>query len=192
MPPKCKFTRSEIIQAALDIARTEGISYITARALGTKLGSSSKPIFSVFDNMEEVQTEVKKAAKALYAEYVKRGLGEKSAFKGVGIQYILFAIKEPKLFQLLFMSEQHQKPTVANVLPVIDENYPEILLSVQNSYALQKNDAEKLYRHLWIYTHGIAVLCATNLCTFTPEEMSKMLTEVCISVLNEIKGGKAQ
>ena len=65
MPPKCKFTRSEIIQAALDIARTQGISYITARALGTKLGSSSKPIFSIFDNMEEVQTEVKKAAKAL-------------------------------------------------------------------------------------------------------------------------------
>ena len=51
MPPKCKFTRSEIIQAALDIARTQGVSYITARALGTKLGSSSKPIFSIFDNM---------------------------------------------------------------------------------------------------------------------------------------------
>lgn len=192
MPPKCKFTRSEIIQAALDIARTEGISFITARALGTKLGSSSKPIFSIFYNMEEVQIEVKKAAKALYAEYVKRGLEDKPAFKGVGMQYILFAIKEPKLFQLLFMSEQQQKPTVANVLPVIDENYPEILLSVQNSYDLQKNDAEKLYRHLWIYTHGIAVLCATNMCIFTPEEMSKMLTEACISVLNEIKGGKVQ
>lgn len=192
MPPKCKFTRSEIIQSALDIARTEGISFITARALGTKLGSSSKPIFSIFYNMEEVQIEVKKAAKALYAEYVKRGLEDKPAFKGVGMQYILFAIKEPKLFQLLFMSEQQQKPTVANVLPVIDENYPEILLSVQNSYDLQKNDAEKLYRHLWIYTHGIAVLCATNMCIFTPEEMSKMLTEACISVLNEIKGGKVQ
>ena len=192
MPPKCKFTRSEIIQAALDIALTEGISFITARALGTKLGSSSKPIFSIFYNMEEVQIEVKKAAKALYAEYVKRGLEDKPAFKGVGMQYILFAIKEPKLFQLLFMSEQQKKPTVANVLPVIDENYPEILLSVQNSYDLQKNDAEKLYRHLWIYTHGIAVLCATNMCIFTPEEMRKMLTEACISVLNEIKGGKAQ
>ena len=192
MPPKCKFTRSEIIQSALDIARTEGISFITARALGTKLGSSSKPIFSIFYNMEEVQIEVKKAAKALYAEYVKRGLEDKPAFNGVGMQYILFAIKEPKLFQLLFMSEQQQKPTVANVLPVIDENYPEILLSVQNSYDLQKNEAEKLYRHLWIYTHGIAVLCATNMCIFTPEEMSKMLTEACISVLNEIKGGKVQ
>ena len=192
MPPKCKFTRDEIIQAALDIARTEGAASITARALGAKLGSSSKPIFSVFENMEEVQSEVQKAAKALYAEYIQDGLNQELAFKGVGTQYIRFAIKEPKLFQLLFMSEQQQKPAVATVLPIIEENYYQILFSVQNGYGVNKNDAEKLYRHLWIYTHGIAVLCATNMCLFTAEEISKMMTEVCMSLLKEIKGGKAQ
>ena len=189
MPPKCKFTREEIIQAALDIARNEGIDFVTARAVGTKLGSSSKPIFSVFENMEEVQGEVIKAAKALYAEYVRVGLEQVPAFKEVGTQYILFAIKEPKLFQLLFMSEQPQKPSVSGVLPIIDESYEQILLSVQNGYDLDKENSERLYRHLWIYTHGIAVLCATNMCSFTAEEISGMLTEVCRSLLNTIKGG---
>lgn len=189
MPPKCKFTREEIIQAALDIARNEGIDFVTARALGTKLGSSSKPIFSVFENMEAVQDEVIKAAKALYAEYVRVGLEQVPAFKGVGTQYILFAIKEPKLFQLLFMSEQPQKPSVSGVLPIIDESYEQILLSVQNGYDLDKENSERLYRHLWIYTHGIAVLCATNMCSFTAEEISGMMTEVCRSLLNTIKGG---
>lgn len=192
MPPKCKFTREEIIQAALDIARAEGITAITARALGAKLGSSPKPVFSIFENMEEVQQEVVAAAKQLYGGYVENGLKQRQipAFKGVGMEYIKFALREPKLFQLLFMSEQAQKPAVTNVLPMIDDNYSQILLSVQDSYALNEDDAEKLYRHLWIYTHGIAVLCATNMCTFTAEEMSKMLTEVCVSVLKEIKGGK--
>ena len=192
MPPKCKFTREEIIQAALDIAKNEGTASITARSLGAKLGSSSKPIFSVFENMEEVQAEVQKAAKALYAEYVQVGLHQELAFKGVGTQYILFAMKEPKLFQLLFMSEQSQKPSVAGILPIIDESYEQILLSVQNGYGLGKKDAENLYRHLWIYTHGIAVLCATNMCSFTAEEISRMMTEVCISLLKEIKGGKTK
>ena len=190
MPPKCKFTKDEIIQTALDIARAEGVVSITARALGTKLGSSSKPIFSVFENMEEVQAEVRKAAKALYAAYVQNGLDQEPAFKGVGMQYILFAIQEPKLFQLLFMSEQQQRPAVANVLPVIDENYNKILLSVQNGYDLTRAEAEKLYRHLWIYTHGIAVLCATNMCVFTAEETSRMMTEVFRSLLKEIKKGE--
>lgn len=192
MPPKCRFTREEIIQAALQIARNEGIASITARALGAKLGSSSKPIFSVFENMEEVQAEVRKAAKALYAEYVYIGLQQEPAFKGVGTQYILFAIKEPKLFQLLFMSEQSQKLSVAGILPMIDENYDQILLSVQNGYHLGEKDAENLYRHLWIYTHGIAVLCATNMCLFTVEEISRMMTEIFRGLLKEIQGGMTE
>ncbi len=192
MPPKCKFTREEIIKTALDLTREEGINAVTARALGAKLASSSKPIFSVFENMEEVQAEVQKAAKALYAEYIQVGLQQEPAFKGVGMQYILFAIKEPKLFQLLFMSEQPQKPSVAGVLPIIDENYDQILQSVQNGYGLDEKDAENLYRHLWIYSHGIAVLCATNMCSFTAEEIGKMMSEVFVGLLKEIKGGKTE
>ena len=193
MPPKCKFTREEIIQAALDIARNEGVSAVTARALGAKLMSSSKPIFSVFENMDEVQAEVQKAAKALHAEYIQVGLQQKPAFKGVGMQYILFAIKEPKLFQLLFMSEQPQKPSVEGILPIIDESYDQILQSIQNGYGLGKKDAENLYRHLWIYSHGIAVLCATNMCSFTTEEIGKMMSEIFVGLLKEIKeGGKTE
>ena len=190
MPPTAKFTKEQIIAAGLDIIRVEGLENLSARAIGKKLGSSACPIFTVFENMDEVQAEVKKAAAALYGEYIKEGLKETPAFKGVGMQYIRFAIQEPKLFQLLFMTEQPNKPTTSSVLPVIDENYSEILLSVKKSYGLHENDAEKLYRHLWIYSHGIAVLCATNMCAFTPEEIGNMLTEVRVSVLNEIKGGK--
>jgi len=192
MPPKCKFTREEIIQAALDIARSEGVTAITARALGAKLGSSPKPIFSVFENMEEVQAEVLKAAKALYAGYVQTGLHREIAFKGVGTQYILFAIKEPKLFQLLFMSEQPREIPVSGILPIIDESYEQILLSVQNGYGLDRKDSEWLYRHLWIYTHGIAVLCATNMCSFTAGDISRMMSEVFVSLLKEIKGGRTE
>jgi len=192
MPPKCKFTREEIIQAALDIARSEGTSAITARALGAKLGSSPKPIFSVFENMEEVQAEVLKSAKALYYGYVQTGLRQETAFKGVGTQYILFALREPKLFQLLFMSEQPREIPVSGILPVIDESYDQILLSVQNGYGLDRKDSEWLYRHLWIYTHGIAVLCATNMCSFTASDISRMISEVFVSLLKEIKGGRTK
>ncbi len=186
MPPKAKFTRDIIIQAGLSIVRENGIEALTARALGAKLGSSARPIFTVFQSMEEVQAEVKESAKSIYDEYVRKGLEQELAFKGVGTQYIVFAIQEPKLFQLLFMSEQAQPPKVVNVMPIIDDNYEDILLSVQNGYHLSENTAAQLYRHLWIYTHGIAVLCATNMCIFTPEEINKMISQVFKGVLKEI------
>ena len=77
---------------------------LTSRALGTYLGSSARPIFTVFKNMEEVQQDIIKSAKALYKEYVNKWLTTEHPFKGVGTQYILFAVNEPKLFQLLFMT----------------------------------------------------------------------------------------
>ena len=73
MPPKPKFTRREIIQTAIDITRKEGFDSISDRVLGKKLGSSSKPIFSVFENMEEVQTSVVAAAKEIYNQYIQNG-----------------------------------------------------------------------------------------------------------------------
>lgn len=187
MPPKAKFTKEEIIEAALKIVRSKGFSALTARALGAKLGSSARPIFTVFKGMEEVQQAVIDSAKALYKEYVMRGLKDTPAFKGVGTQYILFSVNEPKLFQLLFMKEQEDVPKLSAVLPVIDESYGEILSSVKDGYVLTNETAEKLYRHLWIYTHGIASLCATKMCSFTGEEISAMMTEVFIGLLKSLK-----
>lgn len=190
MPPKAKFTKTEIIQAALEIVRSDGLNALTARALGQKLGSSARPIFTIFSSMDEVCREVVAATKRLYAGYVEQGLIQKEipAFKGVGMQYIRFALSEPKLFQVLFMSEQSKKPAVEEILPEIEEHYQQIIDSLQSSYILSRQDAKWLYRHLWIYSHGIAVLCATNMCTFTPEEIGTMLTEVFVAMLKEMKG----
>lgn len=187
MPPKAKFEKDEIISAALSIVKESGMSALTARSLGSKLGSSPRPIFTVFQSMEEVQTEVINRAKAVYAGYVKKGLDCVPAFKGVGTQYILFAINEPKLFQLLFMSQQKTLPSVLNVLPVIEEHYEDILSSIRSGYSIDNNNAERIYRHLWIYTHGIATLCATRTCRFTGEEISAMMTDVFTSLIGKIK-----
>lgn len=187
MPPKAKFTKNEIVEAALEIVRADGFTALTARALGTKLGSSARPIFTVFKNMEEVQQAVIDAAKELYGEYIHKGLEDTPAFKGVGTQYILFSKNEPKLFQLLFMREQKDVPEISAVLPVIDNNYNEILLSVREGYGVSQEIAQKLYRHLWLYTHGIASLCATGMCSFTGEEISVMMTEVFVSLIKNLK-----
>lgn len=187
MPPKAKFTREEIIQAAFQIARTDGFDKITARELGTKLGSSARPIFTVFENMEEVKVEVIVRAKELYGQYVADGLRQELAFKGVGMAYITFAIQEPELFQLLFMSAVSRETGVESILPQIDASYEDILQSVQK-YVDSREAADMIYQHLWTYTHGIATMCATNLCSYTMEQISERLTQIFISLMMMEKG----
>ncbi len=190
MPPKSKFTKEQIVEAALDIIREKGADCLTSRALGRKLGSSSCPIFTVFNNMKEVKKSTIEKAKLIYKEYVDKGLTEVPAFKGVGTQYILFAMNEPNLFKLLFMTEQNLVSNLEGVLPMIDENYEQILLSIVTGYGVERDSAERLYRHLWIYTHGIATLCITNMCCFTGKDINDMMTEVFLSLLAEVKGGR--
>ena len=48
MPPKFKFTREQIVAAALEVTRKNGITGLTARGLAAELGSSAKPIFGLF------------------------------------------------------------------------------------------------------------------------------------------------
>lgn len=190
MPPKAKFTREEITDAAFEILRKKGVQAVTARSLAQKLGSSPRPIFTVFKDMDELWMELIKNAKKVYSEYIKKGLSDPMPFKGVGTQYILFAIEEPMLFSLLFMKKSDKIPDFERVLPLIDDNYEEIFDSVKNGYNLDDDHAEMLYQHLWIYTHGIATLCATGMCVFSPQELDKKISEVFKSLLRSILEGK--
>lgn len=188
MPPKAKFTKREIIEKAVGIIEERGPDALTARSLGTKLGSSSRPIFTAFSNMEEVFDECLKYADLIYTrDYVQPGLEENPAFKGVGKSYIRFASERPELFGLLFMRDSSGEKSIKNILGKIETNYDLILSSIVKGYALSVDAAEKLYRHMWLYTHGIAVSIATGLCSFTQTEVSDMLTEVFVALLKQSK-----
>lgn len=186
MPPKAKFTKQQIVDAALQIFRDEGIEKLTSRNLGKKLGSSACPIFTVFSSMENVEAAMLETAKAIYKGYVEKGLAQKPPFRGVGEQYICFASDEPRLFQLLFMSETKETTPLNCILPMLDESYYKILHSLMVSASVDQLTAEKLYRHLWVYTHGIACLCATKTCQFSEQETQRMLTEVFQSLLKNM------
>ncbi len=187
MPPKAKFTREEIISAAFEMVKSDGFEVLTARSLGASLGSSARPIFTVFKSMEEVQAEVIQKAKRLYESYEDEDMSGTNAFKGSGTGYIRFASDEPKLFQLLFMKEKSEVPSPEMVLEQIDDYSEKILETVQKQYGLSREAAARVYLHLWLYSHGIAVAIATKICTFTKEQIDMMLLEVGAGIIRKIK-----
>ena len=187
MPPKAKFTREEIVAQALEIVKTNGIDALTARSLGEKLGSSARPIFTVFSSMDEVQNAVVASARRLYEKYIDDCMQCSNPFKGSGIGYIRFASEQPKLFQLLFMRERFDSPDRGTVLSLIDNNYERILQSVQTEYGFSYETSREVYLHLWIYSHGIASLIATNVCKFSEQVISEMLADVGASIIRKYK-----
>lgn len=187
MPPKAKFTKEEIVSAALEIVKRDGADALTARSLGSALGSSARPIFTVFENMDEVHAEVFAAAKRLYGQYEDEGMSGELAFKGSGLGYIRFAVEQPKLFQLLFMREKQTVPALDDILFVLDDYSEKILSSVMSAYGFERQTSMEIYMHLWIYSHGIAALIATGVCRFTGDEISRMLSDVGSGIIQKFK-----
>ena len=104
MPPKVKFQKEEIVSAAVEITREKGIDALTARELASKLGVSTRPIFTYFDTMDELKNEVYTFAKNLYRDYIEQGLKAPVPNLGVGQQYLRFAKTEPELYKLLYLN----------------------------------------------------------------------------------------
>lgn len=186
MPPRFKFTKEEIIDTCFSMAKKEGLNAITARGVATELGSSSKVIFGLFKDMEELRFEVVEKAKDLYKSYVEEGLSTPVPFKGVGESYIRFAKEEPKFFQLLFMREKDPKCLLSTLMET-EESYEKILSCIESYYGLKKEDAVELYKCLWIATHGIAVMCVTGLHDFSDEEIQDTLSKIIKGLLMQFK-----
>lgn len=108
MPRQFLFTKEQIAAAALQLVREQGAKALTARALGQRLGCSSKPIFSLFENMAQVQQAVLTAANGVYQQALKQSMaaGKYPPYKASGMAYIQFAREEKELFKLLFMRDR--------------------------------------------------------------------------------------
>ena len=167
MPPKPKFSKEEIIDAALDIVSRDGVAALTARELGEKLGCSSSPIFTVFKSMDEVMQAIRIEAMRRYDEYVSRARDYYPSFKAIGILMLRYAKEQPKLFQLLFMAENAQARRFDDVFDTLGETAKLSIEFVMNDYGLTTDEAHFLFQYVWTFTYGVSAMSATGMCDFS-------------------------
>ena len=190
MPPKPKFTREEIVAAALELVSEKGMSALTSRDLGARLGSSARPIFTVFNSMEEVQEAVRDAALKRFESYAEKAVHYTPVFKQVGMQMILFAKEEPMLFQLCYMTDNHNIQNFEDIYQRLGDLAYTCVDVIQRDYGLSEKDAKTLFEHVWIHTFGIGALCATGMCNFSEEQIIEMLGHDFVAMLVHIKSGQ--
>lgn len=187
MPPKPKYTREQIVAAALDLVSKQGSTALTAKALGNALHTSATPIFTVFDSMQEVQDAVKNAAMEKFEAYTRKARADMPIFKQIGMQMIVFAKEEPWLYRLLFMSQNSTVRSFHDIYARLGCVAEECLVAIKRDYGLSAEAARTLFEHTWIHTFGIGALCATGMCNFSEERISQMLTQDFTAMMQMMK-----
>lgn len=175
MPPKLKFTREAVIAAALDITREGGIQSLTARSLAARLGSSAKPIFGLFRNMEEVQSQVLAAAHGMYLDFQRQDMesGTYPVYKASGMSYIRFAREERELFKLLFMRDRTGEAISAD-----EGELAPLLTLLMARLNISREQAYRFHLENWVYVHGLAAMVASGYLDWDPEFISASLTDI--------------
>jgi AcrR family transcriptional regulator len=176
MPPKIKVTEEQIILAALELTRLNGIESVNARAIAKKLNCSIQPIFKNFETMGSLRSQLNQRAQSIYDNYTQKGMeSNPNPFLGIGLGYIKFAQEEKNLFKLLFMNNEFKQ--TGRIQIIKDDENQEIVKLVSQMSGLNMHKAEQLFIDIWLTTHGIASMIATNDLELTETEITKILID---------------
>lgn len=183
MPPKPIIDKETMIQSAVNLIREQGIYALNARSLANVLGCSTKPIFRLYENMDELKKSVYERVENLYNKHMEEGL--KNGFEGLGMAYISFAKQEKNLFKLIFMSEQFK---IENMREMLEGNENEQIINlISETSGLGSASARELYMSMWLISHGIASMIATNSCRLQQEEIKKILNNTYSALITQLK-----
>lgn len=94
--------------------------------------------------MDELRQEVRAAAMARFASYADRAPADVPEFKRAGVQMLLFAQEEPRLYQLLFVNGSREAASFADVFGELGPMAEHCVAAIRRDYALSDEDARLL------------------------------------------------
>ena len=183
MAPKNKFTKEEMVAAALRVVRAKGADGLTAKTIADELGTSTQPIFTAFGSMGGIKTAVYAAAVDVYDRYTHAGLQEDIPFLGVGKQYIRFAREEPELYRLLFLTREKEYSAAASMRHLQEHVRPALM----DIYHITGEEADVYFRDMWLAAHSISTLIVTGGCPYSDLNIGQILTGFSVGICKAIK-----
>lgn len=186
MPPKAKITKDMILHTVLDITRETGFETVNARSVAGKLQCSTRPIFTCYENMEELKKDFLDFAYEYYLQYVSSFSSSEQIIPSLllPLSYIEFAAEETHLFKLLFMNDMDLNMAEAkDFYNEADNEKRAAAFSETTGVELER--AKVIFLDLFLYTHGIAVLTAAGKIAFDRGSAEKMLMNLLSAFINQ-------
>ncbi len=174
-PPKTKFTKERIYEAAFALLKEKGWAHVSARSIAKQLNASTMPIYSTVESMEEIEKECKSRTLKDMHEYQLDQYTD-NPFLNSAIGYILFARDLPHLFRFLYF--ERPEPVSGQEMKELKKRLPKELRDLALDYfrKITPRELNDVALMSWIFTHGLAVLLYSGVLTnISNEEIAKVL-----------------
>ena len=186
MPPKQKFAKKDVLKAAFQLVREQGIENLNARNIAKMLNSSTQPVFSHYKNMDDLKADLFTMVSEHNNSYFFKinlsdaSLTGKNLLVNIGMAYIDFALDEPNLFRLMFLSRNFTGKTLSDFFSFFDhyeyeEPYTPLEKAINELYDIDSPETMRMFIDIWLYAHGIASMLALNQLPTPRSEIEAML-----------------
>lgn len=154
--PKQRITKEMVVNAAFEIARSNGIEQVMVKNIAEKIGCSVQPIYSYCKNMEGLRQDVTMQVNRFIGEYVKTHIEKDNIFGSTGRAYIQLAKEEPHLFKIFIL---HKRNGIASLEDLYQsESNPSMAEFISKTLNISIEQAKKLHLNMLIYTIGIGTI----------------------------------
>lgn len=169
MAPKPKFTKQDIILAAFDIARAEGLDSVSIRKVADRLGCSIAPIYVNFADAEELlQRVVEHSLHVAKQMITEQRTGQ--PFRDIGMASLRFAREFPLLYRDLIMKNnpymKHNEEQLNEVVELMKED--------PGLAGFSGEELRALLIKMQTFQTGLSVMVANDLFTTSVNEEQVM------------------
>ncbi|MFA9560336.1 TetR/AcrR family transcriptional regulator [Evansella sp. AB-rgal1] len=178
MPPKAEITKEMIIRAAFELTRVQGLEVVTARNIAKKINCSTQPIYSLFENMDEIKSETYQQALDFQRKQVSEYKSDhNSSALDLAIGMLCFAKTEKHLFRTIYLSG------LKTYSPLEEKFIGEAIAMeyLRQSSRLKRIDEAKLREivlNLTIYLIGLGTMINTKTLDLDIEEATEMVRKM--------------
>lgn len=169
-------TKENIVKGAVKLINDDGWLNLNARSLAKHLGISTKPLYRIYNNMDEIKKDVLIEINRQYDEFISSKVDNKKALLTLCIAFVEFANNYKNLFISLFLSDNLKWKKIEDVF---DEKWNQsTIINLVNKHGFSFDEAKELFLHMWLYSNGLATLIATNQIKLDEEKIMIRLVKI--------------
>ncbi len=187
MARKTQISKQIILQSALELLIEKGFSAVNIKTLSQKIGCSTQPIVWHFDNMDKMREALTQEA-VIYAnkKMMPTSLNGIEAFWQVGFAYINLALDTPNLFRFIYMGESNIYCRGGFNSILTDKGNAILIENIYQYLNISKEQAEKLFQRIIVYTHGIVSLVVAGVLKCTKEQVYSIVKDFSVDLLSSM------
>ena len=157
--------RRALLDEALVTIRAEGVSALTLREIGARLGVSRTALYRHFADkralLAAVATEGFRALRERLVAAWNDGGGRPEAFEAMGVAYVRFAVANPSHYSVMFggpVDPEARDAELAAEGAGAFQALVDALAALQRDGAVRNDDTVLMAKFVWSVVHGVAML----------------------------------